>query len=92
MPSKTDRIEARLLPEQLAAIDRAAASEGLSRSAFVVTAAVEKAEQMMAGQVTTKVPGSFFDELLAVIDEPMPAPALTRAAQKARQRGQITSR
>lgn len=89
MPSKTDRIEARLPHDQLAAIDRAAASAGMSRSAFVVTAAVEKAERVIADENTTRVPPSFFDDLLAALDDATSAPALARAARRARRQPQI---
>jgi len=81
---KSDRIEARLLAEQLAAIDRAAASEGVSRSAFVVTAAVERAERVISAESITRVPASFFDDLVAALDQPTSAPRLARAAKRAR--------
>ena len=90
MSTRSDRIEARLLPEQRASIDRAAAREGQSLSAFVVSAAVEKAERMIADETTTRVPASFFDDLLAELDQP--APALTRAAQRARRDRRLTRR
>ena len=92
MSTRSDRIEARLLPEQRAAIDRAAAREGVSRLAFVVTAAVEKAERMIADELTTRVPASFFDDLLAALDEAAPAPALARASQRARRDRRLTRR
>jgi len=81
---KSDRIEARLQAEQLAAIDRAAASEGVSRSAFVVTAAVERAERVFSAESITRVPASFFDDLVAALDQPTSAPRLARAAKRAR--------
>lgn len=81
MATKTDRIEARLPPQHLATIDRAAAMEGVSRSAFVVAAAVEKAEQVIADESITRVPASFFDDLLASLDERAPTPALGRPAR-----------
>jgi len=56
-------------------VDRAAAREGVSRSAFVVAAAVEKAERIIADEATTRVPPRFFDDLLAALDEATPAPA-----------------
>ncbi len=92
MSTRSDRIEARLLPEQRASIDRAAEREGVSLSAFVVTAAVEKAERMIADETTTRVPSSFFDDLLAALDDPTPAPKLARAAQRARRDGRLVRR
>lgn len=89
MSTRSDRIEARLLPEQRASIDRAAEREGVSRSAFVVGAAIEKAERMLAEETTTRVPASFFDDLLAALDVATPAPILAAAAQQARRDGRL---
>lgn len=89
MAGKTDRIEARLPAEQLATIDRAAATAGVSRSAFVVTAAVEKAERVISAEAITRVPPSFFDDLIAALDEPTPAPRLAQVAKRARRKGRL---
>lgn len=90
MATRSDRIEARLLPEERAAIDRAAAQEGVSRSTFVVVAAVEKAERLIAEEATTRIPPSFFDDLLAALDAAGPAPALARAAERAHRERRLT--
>ncbi len=90
MTTRSDRIEARLLPEERAAIDRAAAQEGVSRSTFVVVAAVEKAERLIAEEATTRIPPSFFDDLLAALDTAAPAPALAHAAERAHRDRRLT--
>lgn len=89
MATKTERVEARLSSAQRATIDRAAAFEGQSLSSFIVAAAAEKAEQVIAAQTTTAVPSEYFDRLLAAIDQAGSAPQLRRAASKAQERRHI---
>lgn len=92
MAVKTDRLEARLSPDARERIERAAAAAGLSVSAFVVEAAVERAEEVIAAATTTVVPADYFDDLLAALDEPDDAPRLAEAAKRARRPGRIVSR
>lgn len=92
MAVKTDRLEARLSPEAREQIERAASTSGLSVSAFVVEAAVERAEKVIASATTTVVPADYFDDLLAALDEPDEAPRLSDAAKRARSSGRIVSR
>ncbi|MHB8464179.1 MAG: type II toxin-antitoxin system TacA family antitoxin [Acidimicrobiales bacterium] len=92
MPVRSDRIEARLSPDQRERIDRAARFEGQTRSAFVVAAAVEKADQVIADLTTTRVPVDFFEQLLAALDDPGEAPALARAARRARRTPRLHQR
>lgn len=85
MPTRTARIEARLAPRDRARIDRAAALEGRSVSAFMVSAAAEKAEHVIAERTTTSVPADYFDRLLRAIDDADRAPRLERAARRSRE-------
>ena len=85
MPTKSDRVEARLSPDERERILRAADFEGQSLSSFMVTAAVEKADQVINERTVTQVPGDYFDQLLHALDEPGPAPQLRRAADRTRQ-------
>jgi len=89
MAVKTDRMEARVSPEERDRIERAASTAGLSVSAFMVSAAVERADEIISEATTTTVPANYFDELLTALDEPQPAPRLAKAAQRARKRGRI---
>ena len=89
MATRTERIEARVAPRDRARIDQAAALEGRSISAFMVAAAAEKAEQVIAARTTTFLPAQYFDRLLAAIDSADRAPRLARAAKLARERRQI---
>jgi uncharacterized protein (DUF1778 family) len=89
MPGKSDRIEARLSPEERERILRAAGFQGLSMSSFIVAAAVEKADEVISEHAITMVPPDYFDQLLEALDEPEPAPALERAAQRIRRRPRI---
>jgi uncharacterized protein (DUF1778 family) len=81
---RTQRVEARVAPRDRARIDKAAALEGQSVSAFIVTAAAEKADQVIAARTTTVVPADYFDRLIAAIDRADRAPRLARAAKLAR--------
>jgi uncharacterized protein (DUF1778 family) len=83
MPAKTDRIETRVSADEKRQIDRAAALEGRTVSAFIVSAAVERAHEVLATRDATIVPADYFDRLLAAIDVPDSAPRLRRAARAA---------
>jgi uncharacterized protein (DUF1778 family) len=89
MPAKSDRIEARLAPDERELILRAAGFRGVSISSFIVAAAVEKADEIVSEHTVTRVPPDYFDQLLQALDEPAPAPALARAARQARRRPRI---
>ena len=84
MALKTDRVEARVSPEERERIERAASVAGLSMSAFMVSAAVERAEEIIAEATTTTVSAEYFDELLAALDEaPDASPRLVEAVKHA---------
>lgn len=89
---KTDRMEARVSPEERRQIERAASVTGESASAFMVSAAVARANDVIAEAISTTVPADYFDKLLAALDEPERAPQLARAAKRARDRRQIRAR
>jgi uncharacterized protein (DUF1778 family) len=89
VPRKVGRIEARLSTDERRRIDRAAQLAGQSVSSFVVGAAVEKADALIAESTVTPVPAEYFDRLLTSIDEADPAPRLARAAADARRRRRI---
>jgi uncharacterized protein (DUF1778 family) len=85
MPARTERLEARVAPEDAATIRRAAALENVSASAFVVSSAVRRAEEVIASRQATVVPPDFFDRLLQSLEKPgAVVPALARAARRAR--------
>lgn len=92
MAVKSDRLEARVSPEQRARLELAAAIAGTSVSAFVVDAAVERAEELVAGQMSTAVPADYFDLLLSALDEPDRAPTLTKVARRVSRRPRIAPR
>lgn len=83
MGARTSRIEARVEPERADRIRYASRMLHTSVSAFVVDAATEKAERVIAEQTTTEVPSAYYDRLLAALDEPPRAvPMLVRAARR----------
>jgi uncharacterized protein (DUF1778 family) len=92
MAVKSERLEARVSPEQRAQLEWAASLAGTSVSTFVIDAAVERAEELTAAQLATTVPGDYFDRLVAALDSPGEAPTLARAARQARQRPRIAPR
>lgn len=81
---RTERIEARIEPERAERIRYAAELVHTSMSAFVVDAAAERAEQVIADHRETIVPAEFFDSLLEALDEGAAVPALRKAAGRAR--------
>jgi uncharacterized protein (DUF1778 family) len=90
MPVKTDRVEARLSPDERERIGRAAAFAGESMSTFIVAAAVQRADELIAEHSATTVPSDYFDRLLAALDEPPePSPRLAAAAKRARRQPRI---
>jgi len=87
--TKTNRLEARLTSAERKRIEQAAALAGESVSAFVVLAALDRADIVVTERATTIVPADYFDRLLSSLDEPDQAPRLARAARRARERKRI---
>jgi uncharacterized protein (DUF1778 family) len=83
MATKVEQIEARLTGVERRQIEQAAALAGESVSAFMVLAALERAEELVVREATTVVPATYFDLLVASIDAPDEAPRLARAASEA---------
>ncbi len=81
-PSRTSRIEARIAPEALMIVRRAAELQGRSVSDFVVAAAREAAartiEEAQIIRLSVEDQRAFAD---AVLHPPAPSPALLRAAE-----------
>lgn len=86
MAMKSERVEARLSPQERDRIERAASFEGQSLSTFIVGAAVERADHVLADHTVTVVPGDYFDRLTAALDEPEMSPGLERAKKSGRSR------
>lgn len=85
MATRTERIEARIDPESAERIRYASALQHTSVSGFVVAAAAEKAERVIAEHAYTLAPPDYFDRLLELLDEPaQPIPELARIAARER--------
>ena len=83
--TRTSRIELRADPAREQRIRYAAELEHQSVSAFVLDAASERAEQVIASASATVVPSDFFDRLWEALDAPpVPSPALQRRSLAAR--------
>jgi uncharacterized protein (DUF1778 family) len=79
---RTERLEARVAPETLAVVKRAAELQGRSLSDFVVAAAHDAATRAI--EETQMIRLSVEDQrafAAAIIDPPEPVPALLRAAK-----------
>ena len=81
-PTRSARIEARIAPDALAVVKRAAEIQGRSVSDFVVAAAQEAAaraiEETQIIRLSVEDQRAFAE---AIINPPPPSPALLRAAQ-----------
>jgi uncharacterized protein (DUF1778 family) len=89
MALRTERIEARVNPDSAERIRYASELEQMSVSAFMVAAASDRAERVIADHAVTLVPSDYFDRLLQSLDapaEPMDKLAQVAAAQRARPR------
>jgi uncharacterized protein (DUF1778 family) len=73
-------------PDRERRIRYAAELENRSISAFVLDAAVDRADEVIAAASTTTVPSDFFDEFWAALEAPAePSPAVERRAATERQ-------
>ena len=85
-PNRTARIEARIAPEALAIVKRAAEIQGRSVSDFVVTAAQEAAhraiEETQVIRLSVEDQRAFAE---AILNPPAPTPALRRAFRRHRE-------
>jgi uncharacterized protein (DUF1778 family) len=83
--TRTSRIELRADPERERRIRYAAELQHQSVSAFVLVAAAERADQVIASASATVVPSDFFDQLWEALDATgEPSPALQRRARARR--------
>ena len=89
---KTERVEARLSPDERRRIEQAAEIAGESMSSFLVKAAVSRADDVVAAQLSTIVPPSYFDDLVAALDAPPEEmPHLSVVARRAQRRPRIVT-
>jgi len=90
-PTRTARIEARIAPDALAVVKRAAELQGRSVSDFVVAAAQEAAHRTIEETEIIRVSVEDQRRLAeALLDPPAPTPALMRAAEHHRRLTQGT--
>ncbi len=81
--SRTERIESRVEPVTAERIRVAAGLLHTSMSRFVVEAATDRAEQVIAEASYTEIPSDYFDRLIEALSAPPQAiPALRRAATR----------
>lgn len=81
-PARTARIEARIAPEALAVVRRAAELQGRSVSDFIVAAAQDAANRAIAEAQIIRL--SVADQRVfaeAILNPPAPTAALARAAE-----------
>jgi uncharacterized protein (DUF1778 family) len=68
--TKDARFEARLDPDDDELLTWAAAQSGMSKSAFVMGAALERARALRAGEELTQIARGQADSFLACLDQP----------------------
>lgn len=85
MPARTSRIEIRAEAGREQRIRYAAELSHQSLSAFVLDAAAERAEAVIASSSATVVPSEWFDGLWAALEAP-PAPNAALRARAGRKR------
>lgn len=87
---RTTRIELRAQRTRAERIRHAARLAGQSLSSFMLGAAADRAEEVIAATTGTLVPSKFFDALWAALDRPpKPSPTLVR---RARMKRRVTQR
>jgi uncharacterized protein (DUF1778 family) len=83
MTAIATRLNFRVRPETERRLRTAAAASNQSLTDFVISAAEERADEVLASH--TLVPADYFDALLAALDEaPQPNEALISAARRRR--------
>lgn len=81
---KSERLEARATEVEAAVIARAAELVNATVSSFVVGAAVEKAETIVARADRTLMPATQFDAMIAALDDATIVPELAELAARPR--------
>jgi len=81
---KSQRIEARVTEDDARVIARAATLLNASVSSFVVGAALEKAETVVARADRTIMPAAQFEEMISALDDPTPVPELVALINRPR--------
>ena len=82
--TKSERLEARATADEAAVIARAAELLNASVSSFVVDAAVEKAETIVARAQRTLMPAAQFDAMIAALDDTTVVPEIVELASQPR--------
>jgi uncharacterized protein (DUF1778 family) len=78
---RSERIHIRVAPEVKRTIEQAAKDLGMSLSEFVLSTVLDRADEVLAHR--TLVESTYFDQLLAALDEPpRVVPELLDAMQK----------
>ena len=85
MATRTDRVEARIEPEHAQRIRFASELLRESLSSFMVQAAVDRAERVIAEHTFTAVDPDYFDRLpVALYQRPAKVPALAKATRRSK--------
>ncbi len=84
MAIKEKRVELRIEEDVQRLIQRAAASTGEPASEFIRKAAIARAEQVLAQEVTTTMSAAQFEQLLSSLDAADAATELTAVARRRR--------
>jgi len=87
VPAQEERIDARLSRENKALLKRAADLSGQPISQFLVTSAIERAQQVIDAHAQTRLSEAAGRQFLKLVEKDKPNAALMRAVKRHRQLG-----
>ena len=87
VPSKSERVDLRLPPEQKRLIEQAATLSGLTVSGFILGSTLERARHIVRETAVIELSARDRDRFLAALDDERarPGPAFRRAARRHKQ-------
>jgi uncharacterized protein (DUF1778 family) len=87
VPSKSERVDLRLPPDQKRLIEQAAALSGLTVSGFILGSTLDRAREVLRETTIIELSDRDRDRFLTALDDDQarPGPALRRAARRHKQ-------
>lgn len=84
VPSRSERVDLRLPPDQKRLIEQAAALSGLTVSGFILGSTLDRAREVLHETTVIELSGRDRDRFLSALedDHARPGPALRRAARR----------
>ena len=89
--AKTDRLSCRIAPEHKRLLERAAARHGLSVTDYLVSTAIQVAQDELLAEENIRLSAEDWDKLLAIIENPPAATPELEQAMARFARGELKS-